>query len=281
MIVACESSKIMSNAKVSAPRYTILIVDDNRDMREYLYTLMIADYNVVTAVDGLDAEKVLIKYEPDIVVTDLMMPRRDGIAFIESIRAHEKFALMPIIMLTAKIGQEEKLKGLQASADEFLEKPFDERELKIRIKNLLNRGAASSGSVASAAPAGNTVIQNGEHSFIQKMRTIMKGNIGDCTFNVEELAKALYVSSPTLRRKLGDISDYTPSEFIRHCRLERASQLISEGNIKTLEALAHAVGFARASVFSGHYQKTFSVDPVVALKASIQSKTPTLEVQNQ
>ena len=248
---------------------TVLIVDDNHDMRDYLRTLLEASYQIVEAENGEVAEQVLHEHNPDIVITDLMMPKKDGLAFVKSVRAGSDHKTIPIIMLTAKAGQEDKLKGLQAAADDYLAKPFDADELKIRIHNLILKKSQWDAfyGVRETDKEGSLhglETEQNEHAFIEKARRIVEQNLADDTFGVEELASELFMSAPTLRRRLSDISSFTPSGFIRHCRLEKARQYIRTGEYRTIETLARAVGFNQANYFSRLYRKTFNESPLAA-----------------
>ncbi|MFA0809923.1 7TM diverse intracellular signaling domain-containing protein [Microbulbifer epialgicus] len=255
----------------------VLIVDDNRDMRDYLRSLLQDEYEVIEACDGFDAEIMMEQHCPSIVVTDLMMPERDGLAFIRSIKANDKFIATPIIMLTAKASQEDKLIGLKAAADDYLAKPFDAQELKLRLQNLLQKRQQMR---AFYGESENTRHTNPSTDFydigtekadestsevgvIQKMRAIVEANIGDENFGVEQLSKAMFISTATLRRRLAQASGFTPSGFIRQCRLEKARQLSLEGNIRTISELAYSVGFSHAGYFSRIYKKTFNELPLV------------------
>ncbi len=247
----------------SAEKPVLLIVDDNHDMRDYLRSILHPDYEVVEAKDGFEAEEKIVKDPPSLIITDLMMPKRSGLELLESVKSRQEYAAIPIIMLTAKAGQEDRLKGLLAAADDYLAKPFDARELKARIANLLIKyqqlQAFYKTNAVHTKKADQEETENmPANDYLSRLRKIVEENITDPNFGVEHLAKATFVSTPTLRRKLADSSQFTPSGFIRHCRLERAKQLVAEGNMRTLAELAQAVGFSQASYFSRLYKKTFN-----------------------
>ncbi len=265
---------IVRPAATEEDRVMVLVVDDNIDMREYLGALLQPFYHVVMAEDGIHAEEVLAREAVSLIITDLMMPRRDGLALIERVRQDSRFAHTPIIMLTAKAGQADKLTGLEACADDYLAKPFDANELLARISNLLRKQEQLRVFYGKPQPADSSVTSQPEHELISRMRRIVDARLHEESFGVEELAKDLFISSPTLRRRLSEISSFSPSDFIRQCRLEKARQLAATGEYRTLSSLANAVGFNQTSYFSRLYQKTFNHPPLAATAAEGGADSP-------
>lgn len=250
----------------------LLIVDDNADMRDYLCALLQPFYDVITADDGVHAEEVLLEQDISLVITDMMMPRRDGLALVELLRADSRFAHVPVIMLTARAGQEDKLIGLQSLADDYLSKPFDAKELLARIRVLLRKQqqmrvfyGATAASVDTDTNASSS--EPTEHELIRRMRRIVDARLHEPGFGVEELARDLYMSTPTLRRRLAETAPFSPSEFIRQCRLEKARQLAVTGQHRNLGALAAAVGFNQAGYFARLYRQAFNRSPIAAQDA--------------
>lgn len=247
----------------------LLVVDDNADMREYLSALLQPFYKVITANDGVHAEDVLRQQSVALVITDMMMPRRDGLGLIELLRADAQFAHIPVIMLTARAGQEDKLIGLQTLADDYLVKPFDAKELLARIHLLLRKQEQMRAFYGSnTEPGGADSIESTpqvvptEHELISRMRRIVEARLHEHGFGVEELARDMYMSTPTLRRRLAESAPFTPSDFIRQCRLEKARQLAATGRYRNLGALAAAVGFNQASYFARLYRQAFNCSPL-------------------
>lgn len=245
-------------------RATVLVVDDNDDMRDYIQRLLENDYKVLTARDGLLAEQALSKQLPDLIVTDLMMPNRDGLEFVQAIKCKPELANIPVIMLTARAGLHDRLKGLMAAVDDYLVKPFNGLELKVRIHNLLTKQAQFSAFYQNQSsklgdPPEN---QNGTSTnpFLDKVKAIVDERLVEPNFGVVELAKALHVSEATLRRRLTEHMNFTPAAFIRHCRLERARHLLEQGKARNIAELAYAVGFSKSSYFSRLYQTTFNTE---------------------
>lgn len=238
---------------------TVLVVDDNEDMRHYIQRLLKDDYRVLIAEDGLLAEAAVNKQLPDLIVTDLMMPNRNGLEFVKTIKRDPKFANIPVIMLTARAGLHDRIQGLMAAIDDYMVKPFDGRELKVRINNLLNKQAQFNAFYREAGPkvegASEVVRPEG---FLGRAKSLVNQRLMEPDFNVHELASALHVSEATLRRRLAELSQFTPAAFIRHCRLEKARQLIAEGNPRSISELALSVGFSTPSYFATLYKNTFN-----------------------
>ncbi len=256
-----------SSNESQGKRATILVVDDNQDMRRHISRLLEGDYNIMTAQDGLLAEKALTEHLPDLIVTDLMMPNRNGLEFVESIKKNDEFVNIPIIMLTARAGLDDRIKGLVAAVDDYLVKPFNGRELKARITNLLIKQAQFTAFYKNqsfqekASEAGRDLkseITSNTDTYLDKVKAIVNQRLEDPSFGVAELANALHVSEATLRRRLSERAKFTPAAFIRHCRLERARELSQQGHMRSISELAHAVGFSKSSYFSRLYQKTFN-----------------------
>lgn len=243
---------------------TVLVVDDNDDMRRYIQNLLEDDYHVISAQDGLLAEEVLSKQAPNLIITDLMMPNRNGLEFVTAIKSKREFANIPVIMLTARAGLHDRLKGLMAAVDDYLVKPFDGRELKLRIHNLLNKHAQFTAFYPNQNPKLDDLLEikcdQATDTYLDKVKAIVDKRLREPDFGVEELAKALHVSEATLRRRLSDIANFTPAAFIRHCRLEQARHLLQQGKVRSTAELANAVGFSQPSYFSRLYQRTFNTE---------------------
>lgn len=244
--------------KSSSKQVTVLVVDDNEDMRRHIRRLLKDDYKVVTANDGLLAEKALNEHLPNLIITDLMMPNRNGLEFVESIKKNKTFVNIPVIMLTARAGLENRIKGLMAAVDDYLVKPFNSRELTVRIKNLLDKQAQFNAFYQNQSSEPENQLSKQTEAYIDKVKAVVNQRLMEPDFGVEELAQALHVSEATLRRRLSDKANFTPAAFIRHCRLEQARHLSLQGNMRSIAELSNAVGFSQPSYFSRLYQRTFN-----------------------
>ncbi len=246
------------------PRATVLVVDDNHDMRDYIQSLLNEEYQVLTAQDGLLAEEVLSKQLPDLIVTDLMMPNRDGLEFVQAIKRNPELVNIPVIMLTARAGLHDRLKGLMAAVDDYMVKPFNGLELKLRIHNLLTKQAQFRAFYKNQNPRPDNPSENQSNeiseSYLDKIKAIIDQRLKEPGFGVSELANALHVSEATLRRRLAEHANFTPAAFIRHCRLEQARHLLQLGKVRSIAELAYTVGFSKPSYFSRLYQRTFNTE---------------------
>jgi len=167
-----------------------------------------------------------------------MMPGRDGIEFAKALKTDSELQSIPVIMLSARTSINDRLAGLLAPVDDYMAKPFDARELKVIDST-----------------------DESEDEFITKARKVAEENLADPLFGVNELAEELHISRATLGRRLVQMSEFTPSEFLRHCRLEVARQLVARGQVSSVKELSSAVGFSQSSYFSRLYQKTFNSPP--------------------
>ncbi|GJM31602.1 MAG: hypothetical protein DHS20C18_06030 [Saprospiraceae bacterium] len=248
----------------------VLIAEDNSDLRVYLKDQLQGSYQVVEAVNGREALEKAVDLIPDLVITDLMMPKMDGIDFAHHIKTDEKTSHIPIIMLTARADQEDKLKGLKTGADAYLTKPFDAEELSLRVEKLIEqrrqlRERFSKGNkpvldieVAQISPL--------EEAFLTRLVAIIEENMDNEDFSIEEMSKSIGMSRSQLHRKLKALTDQSPSVFLRTLRLQRAHKLLQQkaGNISEI---AFEVGIPNLAYFSRSFSRQFGYPPSKLLYA--------------
>lgn len=251
----------------------VLIVEDNTDLRNHINSILEENYTVLQATDGKDGIAKALEAIPDLIISDLMMPEVDGIELCNQLKENEKTSHIPIVLLTAKADKETKLEGLTRGADDYLTKPFEHDELKVRIKNLIDQRAklrARFGDTITIAPSGIS-IQSPDDIFIKKAIKIVDEHISDSEFTVEAFQKEIGMSRMQLHRKLKAMTNYSASEFIRELRLQRASDLLSTKGMTITEA-AFASGFSSLSyftkIFKEKYKSTPSQYQINSLKAS-------------
>ena len=249
----------------SAKEPILLIVEDNPDLRFYLRSLFEAHYQIIEAIDGQNGLEVALETVPDIVVTDLMMPRLDGFSLCQQLKSDERTSHIPVILLTAKATLSDRLEGLELGADDYLQKPFSKDELLIRVKNLLQQRATLRQKFSLTTPNQattdiNTTSQKLDSQFMQKAYDVVEAHLDDSGFEVEDLCRALGMSRTNLHRKLKALTDSSATEFIRKMRLERASRLLREGKHSVSE-VAYQVGFESLSYFSKSFQEEFGTAP--------------------
>ncbi len=240
----------------------VLIVEDNSDLRDYLRNSLCHDYFILQASDGKIGERLAIEEIPDLILSDLMMPIVDGLQLCEKIKNNEKTSHIPVILLTAKADIETKLTGLRTGADDYIAKPFDARELAVRIQNLIEgrNKLHQKFSQQLSLTATQIKAESMEERFLKKVKEAIESNISNTSFSVELLAADLAMSSVQVNRKLKALSGYTPNELIRNIRLERAASLLSQraGHVADI---AYQVGFNNLSYFSKCFKEKFGVTP--------------------
>jgi signal transduction histidine kinase/DNA-binding response OmpR family regulator/ligand-binding sensor domain-containing protein len=246
-----------------ASENVLLIIDDNADIRTYIRRIFEADYQVIEAEDGQDGLEKATAVTPTIVICDLMMPRLDGFGFCRILKNQEATSHIPVVMLTAKATLEDRLEGFELGADDYLTKPFNADEIRVRVRNLLDkqerlRHYFSHTLILSKTPP--TPIRSQEETFLQKVREIIDRHLGDSSFSVEQLSQHMHLSSSQLLRKLKALTNLTSVEFLRQYRLERAAVLLAERS-GTVSDVAYQVGFESLPYFTKVFQEQFGVLP--------------------
>jgi DNA-binding response OmpR family regulator len=244
-------------------RDAILVADDHADLREFISgTLQRNGYAVLTASDGKEAADLAVKFVPSLVLSDLMMPRMDGIMLTKRLKEDERTSHIPVILLTAKNEQQSKVDGWKTGADDYLIKPFSPDELLARISNLIEQRKRLSrkfGERMLALPA-QARIQSLDDKFLARAHNVVESNLEDYTFTVERMAEEMNLSRTQLLRKLKALTDLSPSDFIKDIRLKRAAHLIQH-KADTITQIGYAVGFNDQSYFTKCFKKQFGVSP--------------------
>ena len=247
----------------------ILIVEDHPDIQQHIQSCLMKEYQLIMANDGEEGITEAIKQIPDLIITDIMMPKKDGYELTRTLKAHAATSHIPIIMLTGKSAKESKIEGLQASADDYLTKPFDAEELRLRIKNLIdNRQKWISyfqNKASSVQP--DLSIPSMEDVFIQKALKVVEENLGDEGFTVEKLGRILRLDRTQLFRKLKAITGQNPSHFIRTVRLKKAYMLLTHRSA-TVGEVAFSVGFSSTTYFNRCFKVQFGKTPGAVLNDS-------------
>ncbi len=240
----------------------LLIVEDNSDVRNYIKDNLTKDYRILEAVDGEDGWKKSIEQIPDLVVSDVMMPKMDGLQLCERLKTDERTSHIPIILLTAKAAVIDKITGLEIGADDYIYKPFEPAELKARIKNLIEQRKRihehfKKHGLFELAEKNITPV---DQKFLQKVYDLINKNISDSLFNVDSFAENLSVSKSLLHKKLVALTGESPGGLVRALRLKKAADLI-EKKFGNLSEIALEVGFNNPAFFSESFKKQFGVSP--------------------
>jgi signal transduction histidine kinase/ligand-binding sensor domain-containing protein/DNA-binding response OmpR family regulator len=250
----------------------LLVVEDNRDVQSYLAGVLEKEYNLVFAINGNEGIEQAIQHIPDLIVSDVMMPGMDGFEMCSTIKNDMRTSHIPVILLTARAGQENKLEGLGTGADDYLTKPFDARELKIRIHNLIEQRRKLQEKInrLKTLSLGNLDIGNNDRSFLNKAIEITKKNMTDSSFNTDLFAADMALSRSQLFRKLKSLTGKSISEFIRFVRLQYAADLLKrkQGNVSEV---AFEAGFNHLGNFSEHFKNQFGITPSEYVKNTQKS----------
>lgn len=238
---------------------TILVVEDEKSLRESLADMLaINGYKVRTAENGLQGLEVLAHAEIDLVLCDITMPKMDGYEFVQRVRSNTNTDVLPVIFLTAKAEFESKIHGLELGADDYITKPFEFRELRLKLRNLLERQDKLKRG-QQILPA-NVLAEGADLLLLKKLNMYLNEHIKRGNLHVNEVAEALHMSASTFTRQLKKISGKVPNKYIREFRLETAKQMISAG-YGNLSEVALATGFASLSYFSTCYKQYFGQSP--------------------
>ena len=240
----------------------LLIIEDNPDIITYIKSILKNSYNLHTAMNGkLGIEKAL-DLIPDIIISDVMMPEKNGYEVCETLKQDERTSHIPIILLTAKSTQSDKIDGLKYGADAYLTKPFDKEELQVRLQKLveIRQQLQHRYSTSSDTKTSQVVAPSLEDIFLQKLNEQIQTHLNDSEFGVTQLAASIHLSQMQLYRKLKALTGKTPSQFMRSYRLQRALELLKVGKLNVSE-IAYEVGFADPSYFSRMFQKEFGRNP--------------------
>jgi signal transduction histidine kinase/DNA-binding response OmpR family regulator/Tfp pilus assembly protein PilF len=240
----------------------VLVVDDHAELRTFICRNMPVGVDVKEAANGVEALELIEKEQPDLIITDIMMPEMDGIELTRRIKTQSETSHIPIIMLTAKASEESRIEGLETRADDYLTKPFSIRELMLRVENILamRRRLREKYNDALSVNPSEITTNSVDAEFMKKMLQEVEVNMGNPDFSVDMLCKAVGVSRTTLHKKLKSIVNQSATEFINHIRMKRAAQLIKQkaGNISEI---AYDVGYNSLSYFSRQFKKQFGITP--------------------
>lgn len=244
---------------------TVLIVDDNADMRAYLRTLLLDSYYVIEAADGQSGMKLAVESVPDIIVSDVMMPVMDGLTFCTRLKQHEATSHIPVLLLTARSSEQQHIEGLQTGADAYMTKPFSADLLLANIASLLNNRQALRRAFAAKVAEVDTVVSADGSStpdsfFLNRFMKAMDKNLSNTKLKIDDLGDELGLSRVQLYRKVKALTGMTPVEILREARLKRAMQLLKTTD-KTVAEIAYEVGFATPGYFSSCFKKQFDKYP--------------------
>ena len=236
---------------------TILVVDDNEDLRSFIQSLLSEECRVLTAADGEEAFQKATREQPDLIISDVMMPVMDGLECCRRLKSQLATSHIPIILLTAKTLDEQRAEGYDSGADAYISKPFSEKVLLTRINNLLRSRAQLKEHYLET---GESLSPSRENDFLARFRSIVQKNLAESELNVEQIAADLGLGRVQLFRKIKSLTGYSPQEIIRIMRLKAAERLLKTTDLNVSE-VAYKVGFGTPSYFSKCYREFFGKQP--------------------
>lgn len=260
--VEIERDEASEITKSDSERPVLMIVEDSEDVRYFLSSILKDEYNLIVASNGKEAIEKSVENLPDLIISDIMMPEMDGLEFCKIIKSDWKTSHIPIILLTARATISDKLEGLELGADDYIIKPFDSRELKIRIRNLLEQRRILKEKFRSSFKAIDEEYKFSleENEFFQKATRVVEENIVNPQFNTEQFAELMYLSRSQLHRKLLQLTNETPGQFMRTIRLKYAAKLLLQNNLNITQ-IALEVGFNSPSHFTKAFKQFFGCTP--------------------
>lgn len=239
----------------------ILLIEDNPDVAQYIISCLETTYQVDHAMNGAIGIENAMHLIPDIVISDIMMPEKDGFEVVQALKNDQRTNHIPLILLSAKADIESKMKGLERGADDFLAKPFAKRELLIKVANLL--AARERLRLRYTSDVKEEVLEevlSPEDEFVHNIRSIIESNLDNYTFGSSELVKASMMSRTQLFLKLKALTGYSASQYIRLLRLQKAKNLLKTSSLNISE-IAYTVGFGDPKYFSRVFSQEFGIPP--------------------
>ncbi len=251
----------------------VVLAEDNSEMRAFLYNNLAEHYEVIEAVDGQEALEKILSTHPDIVITDLMMPRMDGIELVERIRKDFDISHLPVIMLTAKQTPEDRIMAMKYGADGYITKPFSMELLLARIDNLLTqrkllferRSISSAGNLLPEVSPKDVVVTNRDEEFLKNLMEWLEENIENSELTIDLLAGHLRLGRTTMYNKIKSLTGKSPVELIKEYRLTKSEMLLRTGQFSVSEA-AYKVGFSDPGYFSRCFKERYKSSPVEYLR---------------
>lgn len=244
--------------------YHIAIVDDDEEIRYFLQTELGETYYVHTYADGQKALEGIVDQVPDLVVSDVVMPKMDGIELLKRLKASTTTSHIPVILLTTRTDHQARLEGLEQGADAYVDKPFNFEELETRIASLIANRIRMRGKFSGIQEQEDTIrkveLKGNDATLMEKIMKAINEHLDDSDFNVEALADEIGLSRVQLHRRMKELTGITVGEFIRNLRLQQAAKLLQKGDI-TVSQVTYAVGFANPTHFASAFKKHFGVTP--------------------
>lgn len=254
--------KIMPESTAADLETIVLVVEDHADVRAYIREHLENSYRVIEARDGVDGLEKAREFIPDLIVSDVMMPRLDGNKMCCALKTDERTSHIPVILLTARAALDDKLVGLKTGADDYLTKPFNAAELLARVENLITlrrrlREQWQRTMILKPSEIAGTPL---DQAFLEKVLAVAEAHLDEEDFSIEDFARQVGMSRSQLHRKLHALTNQSASLFLRSVRLQRAAELLRQ-NTGTVGEIAYQVGFSSQAYFTRCFQEQFGCAP--------------------
>ena len=259
-----KCGKVQQLVSENTNKPTVLVIDDNNDIRQYEHTLLQDDYIVMEAVDGKEGLEIAKKEVPDLVICDVMMPVMDGLEFTEQLKTNKATSHIPVIMLTAKNLEEHRAEGYEHGADSYITKPFHSKVLLARIENLLKQRKLLKRLFQDSKEAEQEIaeshLEDRDKQFLKQLHSIIQKNLSDSEFGVEDIGKQIGLSRVQLYRKVKAMTGSSVVDLLRKARLAKAKRLLESRSMSVSE-VAYDVGFSAPSYFTKCFKDEFGMLP--------------------
>jgi len=257
-----ESLKTYLPELEKTEKEVVLIIDDNQDVRDYVKMLLDEEYLVIEAANGKEGLKMALKYVPDAIICDVMMPIMNGMECCRHLKSEPQTSHIPVMMLTAYAMDEQKIEGYECGADSYISKPFSAQLLKVRLRNLLeNHLRLKNFFTDGSSTAEKEEINSMEQDFVDKLRSLINNNLRNSKLNIDDLSDEMGFSRVQFYRKTKSLTGYAPNELVRITRLKLSRKLLTTTD-KNISEIAYEVGFSSPSYFSKCYKDYFGESPL-------------------
>ena len=244
-----------------------MAVEVPADIRAYVHTLLNSEYSIIEAADGTEGIRKAMKYVPDVIISDVMMPGIDGIECCRRLKGELQTCHIPVILLTACSLDEQRIQGYAGGADSYISKPFSSQLLLTRIRNLIESRQRMKQFFGDRQTLAKEDICDMDKDFVERFKSLIEVKMGDSELNVEDLGKEMGLSRVQLYRKIKSLTNYAPNELLRMARLKKAASLLASSDM-TIAEVGYEVGFTSPSYFAKCYKEQFGESPTEFLKRS-------------
>lgn len=264
IVIPKEEQKAISDEIIADSNEipVILIVDDNQEIRAILKDIFKNNYQILEAADGEQALEIALREIPDCIISDVMMPKMDGYEFTKAVKNNELTSFIPVVLLTAKISDEDHLKGLKSTADAYLTKPFNNDIVKETVHQILNERKKLHDRYSRELVLKPTdiIINSVDEKFLEKLQVILDKELSNSDFSADDFASFMGMSRMQLHRKLKSLLGVSTTEFLRKERIKMAATLLKKGN-GSISEIAYSVGFNDASYFIRCFREVYQCTP--------------------